>query len=74
MPRTITLATLNELFPLSGREREKIKTLLPKELSAHLLIGNQPDNECKDSYISYIFNCSFNGKNIGAQEAYARVA
>lgn len=74
MPRTITLATLNELFPLSGREREKIKTLLPKELSALLLIGNQPDNECKDSYISYIFNCSFNGKNIGAQEAYARVA
>lgn len=74
MPRTITLVALNELFPLQERTREKIKSLLPRELSNALLAGNQPDSECADSYVSYIFNCSLNGKNIGAQEAYSRVA
>ena len=72
MPRTITLAALNGLFPLPGRDREKIKNLLPAELTTPLLIGDQPSSECTDSYISYIFNCSLNGKNIGAQEAYVR--
>ena len=75
MANSITLASLDRILPLPGRDQiEKIEKLLPKRIFCALLGIDQKDGDCGTTYANYIFKASLNGRNLGAKRAYERCA